>query len=112
SRQASIAVRDFLRVHFDGNIHRKKSNCELLRCRRWRLLIDVRIRSSHTNIVPPTKTEITSRTRVELLFVSEFYTCRWKDFQAEDHRFGSGQASGSDGRWPQTYVEPVDFFLR
>ena len=47
ARQASVAKRNLLRIHFDGHVHRKKCDRKLLRRRCRRFLIDVRISPTH-----------------------------------------------------------------
>jgi hypothetical protein len=50
--QARVTIRDLFRIHFDRHIHGKKGNREFLRRWRSRFLIDVRIRTTHVDMVP------------------------------------------------------------
>ena len=51
SRQTGVTIRNFLRIHFNRYIHREERNREFLRSWSRRLLIDVRIHTTHTDIL-------------------------------------------------------------
>ena len=49
--KAGVTIRDLLRIHFNGHIHGKEGDVEFLRRRNRRHLINVRIRTTHNDMV-------------------------------------------------------------